>query len=176
MYILDERLISNVDFFTSEGFGVNVPPRCKQCTDMAKRCKECKFEIHELSRNSQQELAIMRENATLDPIKKQWTTKYPFKSDPNDLEKNYEQVVRIMEKQEDRMLKKNVEFVPKFCEQFQDLLDREVLVEISDEDRKSYKRSNKLCEYSRSVQGRFSINSCKTGHQFESEVQGSESQ
>ena len=106
---------------------------------MAKRCRECRFEIHELSRNSQQEIAIMKENAVLDPIKKQWITKYPFNSDPNQLEENYEQVVSIMEKQEDRMLKKNKEDIPKFCEQFQDLLDRRVLVEITDEDRKSYK-------------------------------------
>ena len=127
-----------VDFFTSEGFGVNVPPRCKRCTEMAKRCRECRFEIHELSRNSQQELAIMKENAVLDPIKKQWTTKYAFNSDPTELEDNYEQAVNIMKKQEDRMLKKNKDDIPKYCEQFQDLLDRGVLEEITEADRDKY--------------------------------------
>ena len=38
-----------IDFFTSEDFGVKVPPRCNKCKD----CKECRYETHQLSRIEQ---------------------------------------------------------------------------------------------------------------------------
>ena len=53
-----------LDFITTEGFGVQVPEKCPKC----KGCKDCKFEAHQLSREEQRELDIIRENLTLDPI------------------------------------------------------------------------------------------------------------
>ena len=70
-----------LDFFTTEGMGIDVPPN--------KRCRKCKFETEELSRIQQQELEIMRDSLTLDPIQRIWTTKYPCITDPSALEKEH---------------------------------------------------------------------------------------
>ena len=51
-----ERLGKNIDFFTAENLGVSVPPRCNRCVN----CKDCKFEIAQLSMIEQKELEVIR--------------------------------------------------------------------------------------------------------------------
>ena len=122
-----------IDFFTSEEFGIRVPPRCKDCQG----CKTCRYELHELSREAQYALDLIRSNATLDPKTKKWTVKYPVTADLKVLEDNKEQVLNIMEKQENRFRKhKDKTAGKKFCDIFQDLIDRGVLVEITEEEQK----------------------------------------
>ena len=55
-----------VDFFTSEGFGVMLPPSCDRC----KSCKNCTSENHQLSKEEQRELQSIRTSA----IQLSWKT------------------------------------------------------------------------------------------------------
>ena len=93
--------------------------------------------MHELSRENQHELDVIRSNATLDPENNIWTVTYPFTTDPKILEENEEQATTLMKKQENRFLKNNDKTAAKkFNEIFQDLIDRGVLVEITEEELK----------------------------------------
>ena len=92
-------IMNKIDFFSSEEFGVNIPPRCSKC----KACKECRFETQQLSRIEQEELAVIRNNLKLDPVNKRWTTTYPYKTDPKVLENNYGQAVAFLERTEKRL-------------------------------------------------------------------------
>ena len=123
----------DIDFFSAEEFGVSVPPRCKRCQG----CKDCQFETHQLSRNEQKELDVIRDNMKLDPTINTWTAKYPYKCDPAVLHNNKMQVVSITEKTEKR-LAKDKQLEKQYHEQIYDLLRRGVLAEITEKDEKSY--------------------------------------
>ena len=60
--------------------------------------------MQELSREEQAELSEIRQNLSLDPKRKIWTTKYPYKHDPNVLQNNKEQVITMTERTEKRLL------------------------------------------------------------------------
>ena len=122
-----------VDFFSAEEFGVQVPPRCNRC----KVCKQCKFETHQLSRIEQRELEVIRQNLHLDPVKNRWITSYPYKRDPSVLEDNRHQVIKLLEKKE-KKLSTNKVMADEFKAQYQDLIDRKILTEITDKDDSEY--------------------------------------
>ena len=125
--------MTKIDFFSSEEFGVNIPPRCNRC----KSCKECCFETQQMSRIEQEELAVIKNNMKLDPVKKRWTTTYPYKTDPKFLEDNYQQALSFLERTEKRLARDSVA-AEKYAEQIQDLIDREVIVEITKAEMKQY--------------------------------------
>ena len=122
-----------LDFMTLEGFGVEAPRRCNNC----KKCKECQFEAYQLSREKQRQLDIIRQNTSFDPVENVWTATYPCQVDPSTLPNNKPQARALVEKTEKRLLK-DPATLAKFNEQFQNLLDRGVLVEISEEEDKEY--------------------------------------
>ena len=84
------------------------------------------------------ELDVIRENLSLNEVEKKWTTKLPYKEDPNVLENNYKQATKIMEKQEKR-LRENPEIVDQYNEAFKDFVDRGVLVELTKQEREQWK-------------------------------------
>ena len=128
------KLNPEVDFFSAEDFGVKVPPRCHRC----KNCKDCKFETHQLSRIEQNELDVIKNNLKLDPIKNQWTTRYPYRCDPSILEDNRTQALLMLERTEKRLSRSKYS-ADKYCEQFKDFIERGILTEISEEEECSYK-------------------------------------
>ena len=72
--IRNVRVAKGVDFFTAEGFGVNVPPKCNRC----KHCSECKWQSQHLSRIEQRELEAIRENLQHDPVIR-WIQRYSIR-------------------------------------------------------------------------------------------------
>ena len=92
-----------LDFITTEGLGVQVPTRCAKCLAQTEGCKDCKFEVHELSRVEQHQLQVIRENLTLDPKKRQWTTPYACERDPAVLQNNKVQAEVLTVKTEKRL-------------------------------------------------------------------------
>ena len=122
-----------IDFITSEGFGVQIPRRCKNCEG----CKICKFEVHQLSRIEQKELEVIRQNLVLDPVKEVWTTSYPYARDPSVLQNNEAQAESLAKGTEKRLMK-NKFMAEKYNEQFRDLIARDVFVEITEEEDKEY--------------------------------------
>ena len=118
-----------LDFFTTEGMGINVPPR--------KTCKTCKFETEELSRIQQQELEIMRDSLTLDPIQRKWTATYPCALDPTVLKDNKSQAIALTEKTEKRLMKDQC-MLQQYNDKFQEMIDSNVVVEIPKEEEENY--------------------------------------
>ena len=57
-----------IDFFTSESFGINVPPKCNKCL----HCKDCKFATQQLTQIEQKERECIENELKLDAINNQW--------------------------------------------------------------------------------------------------------
>ena len=121
-----------MDFITTEAFGVEGTTRCKKCASC-----QCSFECHQMSRQEQLELKQIRENMTLDPIEQVWTVSYPCKTDPSALKDNKHQAKSLAERTEKRLMKDPAS-AKMYNEQFQELLDRGVLVEITEEEDKQH--------------------------------------
>ena len=64
--IMNIRASRKVDFFTAEGFGVSVSPKCKSCKKM-EGCKECKFLATGISRIELREHHVIQENLVHNP-------------------------------------------------------------------------------------------------------------
>ena len=90
-----------LDFFEAEQLGVTNPPRCNKC----KNCRDCTFEAHQLSQETQRELDAIKGGLTVDPVKEQWVTQYPYKFDPSILLDNEEQADAILFKLEKQLVK-----------------------------------------------------------------------
>ena len=127
------RGIKPIDFLSAEAFGVEIPSRCKYC----RGCKECGFRAKQLTYTEAKELSVIEDGLTLDPVKKIWTAKYPFSTDPSILKNNYSQAMACMLSLEKRLDK--TKQMPQFNEQFQDAVDRGVFREISREEADRYK-------------------------------------
>ena len=125
-----------LDFFTTEGFGVEGPDKCKKCTRIQEACNDCK-QAHQMSRLERYELKQTEEALTLDPITERWTTEYPCRLDPNLLKENRQQALALAERTEKRLEKDSLN-AARYNDQFRDLINREVLVEISDEEQQQY--------------------------------------
>ena len=124
---------------TTEGFGVTIPKSCDNC----KYYKICKYEAHRLSMEEQKDLQTLRESLTLDPVQQIWTTPYPCKVDPSIL-KNNKQQAEILTRRTEKRLLKDPTTAEKYNEQFHELVDRGVFVEIPDEEANAYE--GPLCQ------------------------------
>ena len=134
-----------LDFITTEGFGVQVPKICDKC----KGCKDCKYETHQLSREEQNELGLIRANLTLDPVKCRWTTRYPCKCDPSVLKNNKAQAEVLTKRTEKRLIKEepSMSSLSQYNEQFYDLIDREAVVEIPEEEEEEVDGTDTIVHY-----------------------------
>ena len=130
-----------VDFFTAEGFGVNIPPKCNNCKRIQKACKTCDFETNQLSIIDQNHLKIIRDKLVLDPIEERWTAEYAFKVDPSILNKdgkdNRELVRKLFLKLENH-LSKIPDIAELYCGVFRDLLQRGTIRLIPKEEEEDY--------------------------------------
>ena len=138
-------MTKGVDFFTAESFGVNVPPKCRQC----KGCKDCKWLSQHLSRVEQRELEVMRNNLQLNPVTNKWETEYPYKVDPEILSRdgdNRDQAVGMMIKTENR-LGKDLEAAKLYCEQFRDTVSRGVFRLVSRVELSKYKGARRYISH-----------------------------
>ena len=122
------------DFFTAEGFGVNVQPKCGRC----KACAECSFINQQLSRKEKFEYELIKNNMHHDEEGKFWLVTYPFIGDPDKLHDNYGQVVSLLERQEKR-LAKAPDVAKAYSEEMDKFMARGVIKEIPVEELEAYK-------------------------------------
>lgn len=119
-----EGRIRPVDFLTTEGLGVQLPRRCRNCNN----CYECSFKGLHLSWQDNKELAMIEQGLSLDIVKKKWTSDYPFKCDPNILKNNRAQAISLMQSFEKR-LKRNGR-LEEFNQLFQESIDRGIFAPV----------------------------------------------
>ena len=126
------RMIKPLDFMSAEGFGVDVPRRCRNC----RGCKECGAKAGQLTWTESMELAQIERGLTLDVEKKRWTAEYPYRVEPDVLKNNYNQAFACMCSLERRLNK--TDNLQSFNKQFQDALDRNVFQAVGTEEMSSY--------------------------------------
>ena len=131
--MLEKNLDCGIDFFTSEDLGVKLLPKCDDC----RSCKVCTYDVHMMSKEDQRELNAIENNLELCPIEKRWTTSYPYKVDPSILENNETQINDLAISTE-RRLNKSSETTAKYNEVFNDLIKREVIQPLSDDEINNY--------------------------------------
>ena len=130
---VSRRLLNpGLDFITTEAFGVEPPRICDDC----KGCKNCTYDVHQISREDQEKIKLIREHMTLDPVSHKWTVQYPCRIDPNKLKNNKEQAKVLAERTENRLIKEGTLSI--YNEQMYDMLDRGVIVEIKKEEDECY--------------------------------------
>ena len=128
----EARNVKPVDFFSAEGFGVDIPRRCRTC----RGCKECGFKAGQLTWTEAMELTQIEKGLSLDTVKQVWTAEYPYKTDPSIMKDNFGQAYACMASLEKRL--RRTSNLDSFNLQFQDAIDRKVFEEISEVERQSY--------------------------------------
>ena len=101
------RETDGIGCFTADDLGVKIPPRCPPCAKQLANCKTCSFESYELSKLARYQLDVIRKNLVLNPLEHVITTTYPFTEDPSILQDNRDQAMKLLEKTEKRLLRKN---------------------------------------------------------------------
>ena len=83
----------------AEDLGVKTNPRCSDC----RNCSRCPARGRLYSQEEEEMIARIEEGITYDETKQRFLVSYPFTRDPACLDNNYAQVVRIAEKQEQKL-------------------------------------------------------------------------
>lgn len=120
----ETRSVKALDFWTAEGFGVDIPRKCKSC----KGCKECGIRSTQISWTDSKELEQIEKGLSLDTVEKKWTAEYPYKTDPSVLCNNFSQALHCMKRLEKRLAGNGK--IDDFNAQFKDAVDRGVFEEI----------------------------------------------
>ena len=82
---------------------VALPRRCPRCTD----CNQCRFEVQEVSRREQQELALLRDHIHLDDELNRCVCTYPVIGNIKQLTDNRWQAVKMAESLEKKLRRKD---------------------------------------------------------------------
>ena len=114
------------DYFESDNMGVVPPRRCGNC----RNCKDCSFRGHMLSLKDQYESQVIEAKINYDPSSEQFLVSYPFTQDPSILPDNKNQVIKIAEREEKRLLKSNL--LESFNQEFEKLIKYGALVELTE--------------------------------------------
>ena len=128
----EARNIKPLDFFSAEGFGVDIPKRCRTC----RGCKECGFKAGQLTWTEAMELAQIEKGLSLDTVGQVWTAEYPYKTDPCILKDNYSQAYACMASLERRL--RRTQNLENFNQQFQDAVGRKVFEPVTKEEMQQY--------------------------------------
>ena len=105
-------------FLAGENFLTAITPLCGGC-----KCGKCPIPGHTYSFKEEQELQMIRAGLHFDEEKGMWIASYPWLTPPSALPDNKWQAVKILESVE-RRLKRNPDWIPKYQDQVDDLLDR----------------------------------------------------
>ena len=130
----------SIDFFSAEGLGVNVPPKCNNCKRIQKKCQTCNFENNQLCIRDQNDLKAIREKMVLDPIEERWVVEYAYIVDPSVLNKegkdNRNLALKLLLKLEERL--RRTDMAEKYCELIQDFIARGILRLLTKEEMDAY--------------------------------------
>lgn len=120
-------------FFRAENLGVEITPKCGEC-----KCGDCPIAGHTYSFREEQELQLIREGCSYDPVKCVWTASYPFLVSRDSLPYNYVAAFAILRRLE-RNLLKDPEWRKVYSTQIQDMIDRKAARLVSQEELDKWK-------------------------------------
>ena len=116
------------EFLEAEELGVAVPRRCERCVG----CTRCSFQVQEMCRKEQEEYRLLKKNVHYDTETKCVTATYPIIGDMTKLKNNRYQAVGMAVGLEKRLAK--TKLMENYSEVFQSYVDRNVLVEVKDQE------------------------------------------
>ena len=119
------RQVVDLENFIFDDLGVRLPPLCKQCSG----CHNCTQQRSELSRDDREVYNLVCKGMTLDEENAKITAQYPVNDYYLKLEDNRKQAITRQTSVE-KSLKKREQLEP-YNANFQDAIDRGVLVEVS---------------------------------------------
>ena len=119
------------EILSLDDLGVEPPRRCQSC----RGCKECSWRGQELSRQEAFELEYLEK--CVEFTGGRFHIKFPFLVDPRELSDNYNQVVKIAESEERKLLRDG--YMDRFNELFTKLEDLGVVEEISQAEMSAWK-------------------------------------
>merc|ERR1711867_271465 len=93
------------------------------------KCRICSSDIAILTTDKEEEYNVLKEHVTLDELSGHLQAKYPFKKDPAILTDNSREAKACQVSQERRQLRDIIH--SQYVKQFNDMLDRGVVSEIS---------------------------------------------
>ena len=115
------------EYFASDALGVEPPRRCGNCMN----CEECSFRGQQLSQEEQYQYHELESRVHYDEVSQCFRVSYAFSDDPNILEENYGQVVKIAARLEKKLIKQGR--MEAFNNEFDNMCTN-VLVELSQAD------------------------------------------
>ena len=98
-------------------------------TQDCRGCKECSFRGHKLSQQEQYEQQVIESKIEYDPSLQAFSVSYPFSEDPSILRDNIGQVIKIGEKEEDKLEKEGL--LDAFNNEFDKIRRHGAMVELS---------------------------------------------
>ena len=121
------------DTLEHDNLGILPPRRCKSCQN----CKECSFRGHMLSQEDQYQYQVLESKVHYDKDSESFTVTYPFTEDPKILPDNERQVIKIAEREENRLIKAGL--LEEFNNEFDKMIRHWALVELVMEERNMWK-------------------------------------
>ena len=115
------------EYFAQDALGVAPPRRCGNCMN----CEECGFRGQNISLEEQYEYRELESRVRLNPTTKCFEVSYAFTEDPEILQNNVQQVIKIAERLENRLIKTGL--LDAFNREFMNML-KYPLVELSQEE------------------------------------------
>ena len=131
-YLAKSAVVDSSDFFRSEQLGTVVEPKCGSC-----RCGKCPIPGSRYSFREETELKMIEENLQYDEIRGCWIAAYPFLFPRETLKGDKIVALRSMEATE-KMLLKRGDWSGVYQSQIQDMLDRDVVRIVPEEELKLY--------------------------------------
>ena len=113
------------NFMEAEALGVEAPRRCDKC----RGCSLCSFRGHMHTEKETLEYKMLEESIKFDPEKGVFVVQYPFIDDPHKFGNNVYQVIRMGEKQEDKLDRDGC--MDEFNGKFQEMLTLGSVEEVS---------------------------------------------
>ena len=118
-----------------------LPRKCARC----RNCQSCRYEVQDATRVEQRELELLKAAIHYDEEKKCCIASYPITGDPSQLQDNEWQAAAMAASLERQLIKRGKLDV--YCQEFQDYLDRGVLVEVSRKDIEEHKKQGGLINF-----------------------------
>ena len=116
------------EYLECDDMGVEPPRRCGKC----RKCKDCAFMGRMLSQLAQYESQVMESKIVYDAVAKVFRVKYPFTQDPQCLPENRGQVIKIAQREENRLLRTGL--LDSFNQEFDKMLQHGALEEIFEDE------------------------------------------
>ena len=136
------------DYIVNDSLGLNLPPKCSVCLK-APPCKQCSFLNQPISWKEQEEGMLIRKSMVFDYEKKEVRVSYPYIKDPSHVfppdKSNYSIALKLAINLKRSLIRDGL--LEEYNENWNDMLNRKVIRELSDEEMRSWEEGGNPINY-----------------------------